>query len=105
MAQNTPRIAELRPGMEHLNFKVKITKLTGVRNVKTFSGVEHSILEGEISDGTSTISFAAWNEIIELFKGIPIGDSVELTECFVTSYKGILQVNVGRESGVKKVEA
>lgn len=105
MAHNTPRIGELRPGMEHLNFKVKITKLTGVRKVKTFSGVEHSILEGEISDGASSISFAVWNETIELLKGISVGDIVELTDCFVTSYKGILQVNVGRESGVKKVEA
>jgi len=105
MVHNTFHIVELRPGMEHLNFMVKITKLTGVRKVKTFSGVEHSILEGEISDDISSISFAAWNEIIELFNGISTGDSVELTDCFVTSYKGILQVNVGRESGVKKVEA
>ncbi len=88
--------------MEHLHFKVKITKNIGVRKVKTYSGVEHSILEGEINDKVSSISFAVWNEKIELFNNISVGDSVELTDCFVTSYKGVLQVNVGRDSGVQK---
>jgi ssDNA-binding replication factor A large subunit len=105
MASNTPRLGELRPGMEHLNFKVKITKNIGVRKVKTYSGVEHSILEGEINDNVSSISFAVWNEKIELFNNISVGDSVELTDCFVTSYKGVLQVNIGRDSGAQKIEA
>jgi len=90
--------------MEHLEFRVKVTKIMEVRKVKTYSGVEHSILEGEISDGTSGIGFAAWNEKIDFFKEIIVGDDVELTDCFVTSFKGVLQINVGRDSEVKKVE-
>jgi len=90
--------------MDHLTLEVKITKLSGIRKVKTYSGVEHSILEGEISDGDSSISFAVWNEMIELFNGVSVGDRVGLTNCFVTSYKGVLQVNVGRDSGAKKIE-
>jgi len=105
MASNTPRLGELRPGMEHLTFKVKITKNLGVRKVKTYSGIEHSLLEGEINDNVSSISFSVWNEKIELFNNISVGDSVELTDCFVTSYKGVLQVNVGRDSGARKIEA
>ncbi len=102
---NAPKIVELRPGMEHLNFKVKISKKNEVRKVKTFTGVEHMILEGEIIDGDNSISFAAWNEKIELFKDIAPGDTVEFTDCFITSYKRILQVNVGRDSNVLKVSA
>jgi ssDNA-binding replication factor A large subunit len=105
MAQNAPRIEELRPGMEHLTFKVKIVKILGVRKVKTYSGVEHSILEGDINDGVSSISFAAWNEKIDLFSNVSVGDIFKITDCFVTSYKGILQVNVGRDSLVQKIEA
>lgn len=89
--------------MEHINFKVKVSKKNDVRKVKTFTGVEHMILEGEINDGEGSISFAAWNEKIELFKDIAPGDMVELIDCFVTSYKRILQVNVGRDSSVVKV--
>jgi ssDNA-binding replication factor A large subunit len=102
MAQST-KLGELRPGMEHLNFKIKIAKIKGTRKVKTFTGVEHSILEGEISDDTNSISFAVWNEKIELFNVLSVGDMVELTDCFVTSFKGVLQVNVGRDSSATKV--
>jgi ssDNA-binding replication factor A large subunit len=98
-----PKITELHPGMEHLDFKVKVSKKNEMRKVKTFTGVEHMILEGEISDGEGSISFAVWNEKIELFRDIIAGDMVELTDCFVTSYKGILQVNVGRDSNIVKV--
>lgn len=73
--------------------------------MKTYTGVEHSILEGEISDGASVIGFAVWNEKIDLFRRISVGDNIELTDCFVTSFKGVLQVNVGRDSDTKKVEA
>jgi ssDNA-binding replication factor A large subunit len=104
MAQRK-NLGELRPGMEHLNFKVKITKIRGTRKVKTFTGVEHSILEGEISDDTNSISFAVWNEKIELFNVLSMGDVVELTDCFVTSFKGVLQINVGRDSSATKVSA
>ncbi len=105
MSPSAPKLSELRPGMEHLTFRVKVTSVVGVRNVKSYSGVEHSILEGEISEGTASISFAVWNEKIELFKEIVAGDTVELMDCFVTSFKGVLQVNVGRDSDAKKVEA
>jgi ssDNA-binding replication factor A large subunit len=104
MAQKTPRLGELRPGMEHLEFKVNIANIKGVRKVKTYSGIEHSILEGELSDNISTISFAAWNEKIDLFIGIVMGDTVSLSDCFVTSYKGVLQLNIGRDSIVQKIE-
>ena len=102
---NVPKIVELRPGMEHLNFRVKLSKKNEVRKVKTFTGIEHMILEGEISDVEKSIGFAAWNEKIELFKDIVPGDVVELTDCFVTSYKGVLQVNIGRDSNAVKVSA
>ena len=105
MASNAPRLGELRPGMEHLNFTVTISKMMGVRKVKTYTGVEHAILEGEITDGQSTISFAVWNEKTDLFSGIKVGDRVEIMNCFVTSFKGVLQVNVGRDSDARKIEA
>jgi ssDNA-binding replication factor A large subunit len=105
MTPNTPKLGELRPGMEHLNFKVKVSKKNEARKVKTFTGVKHMILEGEISDGDNSISFAVWNEKIELFKDIAPGDTVDLTDCFITSYKGVLQVNVGRDSNAVKVSA
>jgi ssDNA-binding replication factor A large subunit len=105
MSQSQPRIKDFRPGMDHLNLKVKVTKLSGVRKVKTYTGVEHSIYEGELSDGEGTIGFAVWNEKIDLFNSVAVGDEMQLRNCFVTSFKGILQVNIGRDSEAEKVGA
>ena len=95
---------DLRPGMEHLNFDTIIVKIFGIRNVKTYSGIEHQILEGEMTLKEGVIGFAVWNDIIEKFKDIKINDRVQLTNCFITSYKGILQVNIGRDSSVIKIK-
>lgn len=105
MASNTPPLSGLRPGMEHLNFTITISKMSGIRKVKTYTGVEHTILEGEVTDGQTSVSFAVWNEKADLFSGIKVGDKVELVNCFVTSFKGVLQINVGRDSDARKVEA
>jgi ssDNA-binding replication factor A large subunit len=105
MSQSQPLIKDFRPGMDKLKLKVKVTKLSGVRKVKTYTGVEHSIFEGELSDGEGTIGFAVWNEKIGLFNGVVVGDEMLLKNCFVTSFKGVLQVNVGRDSEAEKVTA
>jgi len=89
--------------MEHLDFRVKMTRIIGIRKVKTFSGVEHRILEGELGNEFGSIGFAAWNEKIELFNHLSAGDKVELRDCFISSFKGVLQVNVGRDSDAQKV--
>jgi len=98
------RFDEIRPGMEHLNFIVVVKKILEVRKVKTYSGIEHNILEGEIENSSGSIGFAVWNEKIEFFKEISVGDNIELLNCFITSFKGILQVNVGRDSDVRKIK-
>ncbi len=105
MVSSTVKISDLRPGMDHLNLRVKVTSLKEVRTVKTYTGLEHSLLEGEVSDGEGTIGFVVWNEKIDLFSGLRVGDTVEMTNAFVTSFRGILQVNVGRDSDAKKSEA
>ncbi len=105
MSQSQPRIKDFRPGMDHLDLRVRITKLIGVRKVKTYAGVEHSIFEGELSDSEGAIGFAVWNEKIDLFNGVAVGDEMLLKNCFVTSFKGVLQINVGRDSDAKKLEA
>ncbi len=103
MSWDKVSLKELRPGMEHLDFKVKMSKIIGIRNVKTFSGVEHRILEGVLENESGSIGFAVWNEKIELFTNLSAGDNIELRDCFITSFKGVLQVNVGRDSYAKKV--
>lgn len=97
------RLADLRPGMEHMDFRVRVTKLNEVRKVKTYSGLEHTLMEGEVADDSGNVSFTVWNEKIAELEGIEIGDLVEMKNCFITSFRGIIQINVGRDSSVIKM--
>ena len=103
MAINDIKLIDLRPGMEHIKLKLKIVKIIGQRQIKTYSGLNHLILEGEVTDDSNNIPFAVWNETISLFDKIQSGDWIEISDCFVTSFKGILQINIGRDSTIKKV--
>ena len=97
------RLADLRPGMEHMDFRVRVTKLNEARKVKTYSGLEHTLMEGEVADDSGNVSFTVWNEKIVELEGIEVGDLVEMKNCFITSFRGIIQINVGRGSSVIKM--
>ena len=97
------RLADLRPGMEHMDFKVRVIKLNEVRKIKTYSGIEHTLVEGEVADDSGNVSFTVWNEKIAELEGIEIGGLVEMRNCFITSFRGIIQINVGRDSSVIKM--
>ncbi len=96
------KIKELRPGMEKIDLKVKVFGLKDPREVTTNYGITHIIVDGEVGDETGRLDLAVWNEFIEGLKFIDIGDEVELKGCFITSFKGVLSINVGRGSEITK---
>lgn len=95
-------LSTLRPGMEKLDLTVKIVALKGPRKVETSYGMTHVLLEGEVEDESGRMDLTVWNEKINNMKMIDIGDEVRLTNCFVTSFRGVLSLNVGRDSDIKK---
>ena len=97
------KLSELRPGMEELELKVRLLDLNESREVETYSGLKHTIVEGKVTDGTDTLDFTVWNEAIEKLDKIKPGDNIQLLNAFITSYKGDLAVNIGRESEINKI--
>ena len=96
------RLKDLRPGMENVGLIVKVLRLDDSKRVETNYGVTHTIVEGMIEDESEKMKLTVWNELIPLLKqiGVKIGDNVELKNCFITSFKGDLSVNVGRGSEI-----
>jgi ssDNA-binding replication factor A large subunit len=92
--------SELRPGMEGLTLVVNLLSLEEPKEVESYSGVKHTIVEGKVTDGTDKLDFTVWNESIEKLSGLKPGDKVKLVNAFITSFKGELAVNVGRESEI-----
>jgi replication factor A1 len=87
--------------MENIALQVKVIKLEKVREITTNYGFTHRIMDGEVMDETKTMELTVWNDRIESFKDIKPGDEITIDNCFITSYKGILSVNVGRESDTR----
>jgi ssDNA-binding replication factor A large subunit len=94
------KLNELRPGMENVDLEVDILNIGEPREIETYSGLKHTIVECEVKDETEIMRLTVWNETIEELKKVKSGDHVLLTNCFITSYKGVLSVNIGRESEI-----
>lgn len=96
-------LGELRPGMEELDLEVTILSLNDQREVETHRGIKHVLVEGFVVDEAGTQQLTVWNDSIALLEKVKPGDKVKLINCFISSYKGVLSVNVGRESGIEKL--
>lgn len=96
------KIRDLRPGMEKVDLKIRVIGLEEPRHVTTYTGVEHVLVEGEIEDETGGSVLTVWNDLIRQLNGVEIGSTVELRNCFITSFQGVLHVNVGRDSEIVK---
>ena len=98
------KIKDLRPGMEKVDLRVRVIRLEEPRNVTTYTGVEHVLVEGEVEDDTGGTVLTVWNDLIKQLEGVEIGGMVELRNSFITSFKGVLHVNVGRDSEIIKLD-
>jgi len=96
------KIAGLRPGMENVDLEVRVLRLEEPRQVTTHTGLEHTLVEGEVEDDTGRVALTVWNEQIDQLEGVDIGNTVKLMNCFISSFKGVLYVNVGRDSEIIK---
>jgi replication factor A1 len=98
------KVSELRPGMEHVDISVRVKSLNEPREVLTNYGVTHNLVDGVVEDESGSVGVTFWNEKIELLEGVEEGNLVELRDCFITSFKGDLSINVGRDSELEKTE-
>jgi len=103
--KKTMKLNDLRPGMEHMNIRVKLVSLEEPREVETSYGITHVLVEGLVEDNSGKMGLTVWNERIEQLDRVKVGENVELKDCFVTSFKGVLSVNVGRDSEVSSPDS
>ncbi len=86
------KVSELRPGMNRINIKGKITEIGEEREVMTKFG-ESRVVNATFSDDSGTISLSLWNDDIDK---VSVGDEVEIENGYVTSFRSETQLNVGR---------
>lgn len=93
-------ISELKPGMDRVNIKVKVLNISEPKQIITGTGIKHDILEGEIEDETGSIMLVLWNERI---LSIKVGDTLQIENGFVSSFKGKWRINIGKYGDVTKI--
>ena len=80
--------------------KVKVSSVSESKQITTGAGVEHEIVELEVQDETGSMTLVLWDDKIIPIK---VGDTLQFKNGFVTSFKGVWRINVGKYGDVVKI--
>ena len=104
MAENLLRIDVLKPGMDGVNLRVQILQLEPPREITTKFGRFHRLMSGLVEDASSQMSITFWDKHVEVSKDLKPGDLIEVRNCFISSFRGVRRINVGRDSEIRKIK-
>ena len=95
------KIRDLRNGMKNVSVEAKIVEKSEAREVLSrFKDETYRVATAVISDETGKIKLTLWNDQINQ---VNINNTVKVEKGYVTSFKGEIQLNVGKY-GILTVE-
>jgi replication factor A1 len=87
-------IKELNDGMKRVNVEAKVVEKGDPREVRSrFKEETYRIVDAVVADESGSIKLTLWNEQIDQ---VNVGDNIKIDNGYVTSFKGELQLNVGK---------
>jgi replication factor A1 len=95
------KVSELRPGMSRVDIRVRVLDVSEPVEIVTREGRRLRLQKAEVGDATGRITLTLWQERIG---SVDIGDVIQLTNAFVTSFRGEWQLNVGKYGKLEKIE-
>jgi len=87
------KIAELRAGMRRVDIAAKVTEVSDTRDVTTRTGEQMKVATAVVNDESGSVKLTLWNEQIGQVK---VDNNVKVENGYVTSFRGEMQLNVGR---------
>ncbi len=88
------KIKELQSGMKRVDVEVEVVDKANPRQVQSrFKEETYNIADAVVQDETGTIKMPLWNEQIDQ---INVGDRIRIENGYITSFKGELQLNIGK---------
>lgn len=88
--------------MDKVSMTVRVLSLSEPEERLTRRG-DHWIVRGEVEDPTGKINLVVWDDRIDDLAQVSVDDTIEITNGFVSSFKGVKEVNVGRLGKIRKV--
>ena len=88
------KIKDLRNGMKNVSVEAKVVEKSEAREVLSrFKDETYRVATAVIADETGKIKLTLWNDQINQ---VNINDTVKVENGYVTSFKGEIQLNVGK---------
>jgi replication factor A1 len=87
-------VKDLRDGMKRVNVEAKVVEKGEPREVMSrFKDETYKVADAVVADETGSIKMTLWNEQIDQ---VNVDDNIKVENGYVTSFKGEIQLNVGR---------
>jgi replication factor A1 len=87
-------VKDLRNGMKRVSVEAKVVEKGTPRQVKSrYKDETYTVADAVIADETGSIKLTLWNEQIDQ---VDVNNTVKIENGYVTSFKGEIQLNVGR---------
>lgn len=87
-------IKDLRNGMKRVNVEAKVVEKGDPREVMSrFKDETYTVADAVVADETGSIKLTLWNEQIDQ---VNVNDRIKVENGYVTSFRGEIQLNVGR---------
>jgi replication factor A1 len=88
------KIKDLQTGMKRIYIEGEIVDKSERREVQSrFDYETYNIADVVLQDETGTIKVTLWNEQIDQVR---VGDRIKIENGYVTSFKGEIQLNIGK---------
>ena len=87
-------IKDLRNGMKRVDVEAQVTEKGNPREVMSrFKDETYTVADAVVADETGSIKLTLWNEQINQ---VNVNDKIRIENGYVTSFKGEIQLNVGK---------
>jgi replication factor A1 len=94
-------IAELKPGMNTVNLKAKISELKEPREIMTKFGTTIDLIEATLEDDSGSIKLTLWGKQAE---GLEEGQEVEIKGGFTKEFRDELQLGIGKAGSIAPLQ-
>lgn len=95
------KVKDLKAGMKKVSLKAKVLEIPKSKVVYTRFGTWASVSNALIGDETGSIRMSLWNHRINT---ISKGDLIDVKNSKVASFKGELQLRLGRSGNLRVIE-
>jgi replication factor A1 len=87
-------INELRNGMKRVSVEAKVVEKGNTREVQSrYKDETYKVADAVVADESGSIKLTLWNEQIDQ---VNVNDNIKIENGYVTSFKGEIQLNVGK---------